>query len=149
MKPFLILFSLLILCFSCKKDDTDYAAIDKQIIEKYIQDNNLTASSTAEGIYYVVNTPGSSSHPTSASTVKVHYTGYLTDGTVFDQTTGTAVQFNLASTIKGWQIGIPLFGKGGKGKILIPSDYGYGASAIGEIPAHSVLIFDIVLSDFQ
>ncbi|MBK7214713.1 MAG: FKBP-type peptidyl-prolyl cis-trans isomerase [Bacteroidales bacterium] len=40
-------------------------------------------------------------------------------------------------------------GKGGKGKILIPSDYGYGASAIGEIPAHSVLIFDIVLSDFQ
>lgn len=114
MKPFLILCSLIVLCFACSKDDTDYAAIDKQIIEKYIQDKGLTASSTAEGIYYVVTKAGSSSHPTSTSTVKVHYTGYLTDGTVFDQTTGTAVQFNLASTIRGWQIGIPLFGKGAR-----------------------------------
>ena len=81
-------------------------------------------------------------------TVKVHYKGYLTDGSVFDETSGNAREFALYSVIEGWQIGIPLFGKGGKGKLFIPSDYGYGGSSTDEIPAHSVLIFDIVLSDF-
>ncbi len=143
----LFLAGILTLLVACKKDD-DYAAIDKQIIEEYIAAHNLTASSTAEGIYYVIDVAGGSTHPTPYSIVKVHYKGYLTDGTVFDQTTGTSVEFELYSVIRGWQIGIPLFGKGGKGKLLVPSDYGYGASAYGDIPAHSVLIFDIVLSDF-
>ncbi len=148
MKKLLLLAGLLVILGSCKKD-VDYAALDKKTIEDYIAAHGLTAQSTAEGVYYVVDLPGSSLHPTSTSTVKVHYKGYLTDGTVFDQTSGTAVSFSLSSVIKGWQIGFPLFGKGGKGKLLIPSDLGYGSQAMSTIPAHSVLIFDIVLSDFN
>jgi FKBP-type peptidyl-prolyl cis-trans isomerase FkpA len=150
MKKLIFLAGLLIIVGACKKDESvDYAAIDKQIILDYIAAHNLTASSTTEGIYYVVDTPGGNTHPTAYSTVKIHYKGYLTDGTVFDQTeSGIAATFSLPYTIKGWQIGIPLFGKAGKGKLLIPSDYAYGGDSYPKIPAHSVLIFDIVLSDF-
>jgi len=148
-KPILYLATLLIiLSFTACGKEEDYLARDKQIIEDYLKEKGLTASSTSEGIYYVIDNPGGSDHPNVYSTVKVHYKGYLTDGTVFDQTSGSAATFNLSSTIAGWQIGIPKFGKGGKGKLLIPSDYAYGSQATTDIPAHSVLIFDIVLSDF-
>jgi len=150
MRNLLLLSFVVALFGACTKvDDTDYAARDTKIIEDYIAEHGYTASSTPEGIYYVVDNPGGNSHPNTASYVKVHYKGYLTDGTVFDQTDGTAVSFYLYNTIKGWQIGIPLFGKGGKGKLFIPSDYAYGSSSTDDIPAHSVLIFDIVLSDFD
>lgn len=142
----LLLFGMISL-FSCKKEE-DYLSRDKQIIEDYLKAHSLQASSTPEGIYYVIDNPGSNDHPSLYSTVKVHYKGYLTDGTVFDQTNGTAATFKLYQTLTGWQIGIPVFGKGGKGKLLIPSDYAYGGAATDEIPSHSVLIFDIVLSDF-
>jgi FKBP-type peptidyl-prolyl cis-trans isomerase FkpA len=131
----------------CDKEE-DFLARDRQIIEDYLEEKGLTASSTAEGIYYVVDNAGGSDHPDVYSTVKVHYKGYLMDGTVFDQTSGNAATFSLSSTIRGWQIGIPKFGKGGKGKLLIPSDYGYGSQSSADIPARSVLVFDIVLSDF-
>jgi len=149
MKQLIFLAGLMMILGACKKDTVDYGARDKKTIEDYIAAHSLTASSTSEGIYYTIDTPGGSSHPTINSTIKIHYKGYLTDGTVFDQsTTSNPVSFALSSVIRGWQIGIPLFGKGGKGKLLIPSDYGYGATSHTNIPAHSVLIFDIVLSDF-
>lgn len=143
----LALATLILTIGSCSKEE-DYAARDKQIIEDYLASKGLTATATPEGIYYLIENAGGSDHPTVYSTVKVHYKGYLTDGTVFDQTSGTAASFTLANTISGWQIGIPKFGKGGKGKLFIPSDYGYGSTSTDDIPAHSVLIFDIVLSDF-
>ncbi|HOW30135.1 MAG TPA: FKBP-type peptidyl-prolyl cis-trans isomerase [Bacteroidales bacterium] len=147
MKQLLFLASLLLLFTSCKKEE-DYAANDKKAIEKYIADHGLTAQSTASGLYYVIETPGSSNHPTISSSVAVRYTGYLTNGTQFDSSNGKTVSFALREVILGWQEGIPLFGKGGKGKLLIPSDLGYGADAVGSIPAHSVLIFDIELVGF-
>jgi len=47
--------------------------------------------------------------------------------------------------IQGWQIGLPYFSEGGSGKLLIPSELGYGSQKAGDIPANSVLIFDIQL----
>jgi len=150
MKRLIFLAGLITVFGACKKENSvDYAARDKKIIEDYITANSLTASSTPEGIYYVIDNPGDGNHPTVNSVVKLHYKGYLTNDTVFDQTvSGATTTLALTYVIKGWQIGIPLFGKGGKGKLLIPSDYGYGAQSYPKIPAHSVLIFDIVLSDF-
>jgi FKBP-type peptidyl-prolyl cis-trans isomerase FkpA len=150
MKNLLILLSLVLVLGACKKEDKvdDHLEQDKKIIEDYIAAHNLTALSTSEGIYYVIDTPGGTDHPNLNSTVKVHYKGYLTDGTVFDQTEGSPATFPLSNMITGWQIGIPLFGKGGKGKLLIPSYYAYGSQSFTNIPAYSVVIFDIVLSDF-
>jgi FKBP-type peptidyl-prolyl cis-trans isomerase FkpA len=62
---------------------------------------------------------------------------------------GDKVEFPLYQLIEGWQIGIPKFGKGGKGKLLVPSRLGYGSSDRGSIPANSTLIFDIELLDWK
>jgi FKBP-type peptidyl-prolyl cis-trans isomerase FkpA len=147
MKRLLFLAVLVTFISSCNKEE-DYLANDKKTIEQYIAENGLTAQSTSSGLYYVIETPGGTTHPTVSSSVSVKYTGYLVDGTQFDSSNGKTVSFALSEVIVGWQEGIPLFGKGGKGKLLIPSDLGYGAYQVGTIPAHSVLIFDIELINF-
>jgi FKBP-type peptidyl-prolyl cis-trans isomerase FkpA len=135
--------------FSCKKKKiSSQAKEDEKIITDYIAANNLNANATGSGLYYVITTQGTGAQPNSASTVTVKYKGYLKDGTVFDQSVNGAT-FSLGSVIKGWQEGIPYFKKGGKGMLLIPSALGYGAQATGNIPANSVLIFDIDLVDVK
>jgi FKBP-type peptidyl-prolyl cis-trans isomerase len=81
----------------------------------------------------------------------VHYLGTLINGKKFDSSydRGEASEFPLSDVIKGWQIGIPLFGRGGKGKLIVPPFLGYGSRAVGNIPANSILIFDIDLQDFK
>lgn len=146
MKYFLLSAIILFTTNSCrKKDKVDYAAVDEQTIQKYINDNKLNATATGSGLYYVMTSVGAGVNPNINSNVTVKYTGYLTDGTIFDQTTNIGATFSLNGVIKGWQEGIPLFKKGGKGKLLIPSALGYGSQATGKIPANSVLIFDIDL----
>lgn len=149
MKKLLLLLPVaaLMCLMSCSKEE-DYAAKDKKTIEKYVADHGLTAQSTSSGVYYVIEKPGDAAHPTLSSTVTVKYTGYLTNGLEFDSSDGKAVSFALSGVITGWQIGIPLFGKGGKGTLLIPSDLGYGSYYMGTIPPHSVLIFDVELVGF-
>ncbi len=133
--------------FSCKKKNIiSQEQADENIINKYISDNNLNATATGSGLYYVIETQGTGAQPTSKSDIIVKYRGYLTDGTQFDQNS-TGFATNLSSVVKGWQEGLPYFKKGGKGKLLIPSALGYGANATGSIPANSVLIFDIELVD--
>lgn len=143
-----ILFCLLIvLSFStCKKKNTvDQKAKDEEVITNYISDNKLSAKATGTGLYYVIDTQGTGTQPSSTSTVRVNYKGYLTNGTVFDQSSGIGFTTELKAVIKGWQEGIPYFKKGGKGILLIPSALGYGSQAQSKIPANSVLIFDIDL----
>tara|TARA_Y200000002_G_C22559629_1_gene611875 strand:- start:347 stop:802 length:456 start_codon:yes stop_codon:yes gene_type:complete len=140
-------FSILIICFvSCNKSK-DYTQIDEDIIQQYISDNNLNAVATGSGLYYVINNPGIGDTPTIYSNVTVAYTGSLTDGTIFDESTSSGVTFPLSNVIQGWQEGIPLFSEGGSGILLIPSALGYGSQAVSSIPANSVLIFDVSLID--
>jgi FKBP-type peptidyl-prolyl cis-trans isomerase FkpA len=141
--PFLLLAFTSLLFWSCK----DKSDMDK--IEAYLADNNLTATATASGLYYIITQEGTGDHPNLLSSVTVRYKGYLLDGTVFDQTTGNqTVTFPLANLIQGWQEGIPLLKKGGKGTFFCPSDLGYGSQQVGSIPPNSVLIFEIELVDF-
>lgn len=151
MKNSILSVLVLTLFFSaCKKEETvDQKAIDEGIITQYIADNNLTATATGSGLYYVMSTVGTGAQPNSSSNVTVVYKGYLTDGNVFDQSKASGISFNLSGVIKGWQEGIPYFKVGGKGKLLIPSGLAYGANAQANIPANSVLIFDITLLDVK
>jgi len=81
--------------------------------------------------------------------VSMYYTGYLTDGTVFDSnTSGTGFQFNLGTgeVIQGWDIGVAGMKEGGKRRLIIPAELGYGAQgAGGVIPPNAQLIFDVEL----
>ena len=115
-------------------------------IEDYLAEKNLTAQKTDDGLYYIIDVPGNEIKPKLNSDVKVIYKGYLTNGTVFDEKT-TAIEFNLSQVIAGWTRGIPLFGEGGKGKLIIPPSLGYGDTENGTIPANSILVFDIELVD--
>ena len=141
---FLIVWSVT----SCKpKKTVDQPAVDEQIITQYISDHKLNAKATGTGLYYVIINPGTGSRPVASSNVTVNYKGYLSNGSVFDQSNSSGVSFGLSNVIQGWQEGIPQFKKGGKGILLIPSALGYGASAQSSIPANSVLIFDVELLD--
>jgi len=149
----LLLLTLGIFLFvSCKKElsPEEQLQYDLDQIKQYLTDKNLTASSTNSGLHYIITTEGTGGNPSANSTVTVKYKGYLLDGTVFDQTSGTSTAtFPLSNLIQGWQKGIPLLKTGGKGTFLIPSYLGYGSSQIGTIPANSVLIFEIELVKYQ
>ena len=67
---------------------------------------------------------------------------------MFDENTA-GVEFRLGGLIAGWQIGLQKYKKGTKGKLLIPSGYGYGPSGQGSIPGNAVLIFDIEMVSFK
>eukprot|EP00695_Tsukubamonas_globosa_P002756 TRINITY_DN395_c0_g1_i1.p1 TRINITY_DN395_c0_g1~~TRINITY_DN395_c0_g1_i1.p1 ORF type:complete len:137 (-),score=44.11 TRINITY_DN395_c0_g1_i1:40-450(-) len=81
----------------------------------------------------------------SGDSIKVHYTGKLMDGTVFDSSVerGQPFSFKLGQgmVIKGWDQGLLGACVGEKRKLVIPPNMGYGDRATGKIPANSVLIF--------
>lgn len=135
---------------SCKKKKViDQAAADENTITKYLSDNKLTATATGSGLHYTITTQGTGIQPSINSFITVNYKGYLTNGTIFDQSSTGGFSSSLTTVIKGWQEGIPLFKKGGKGKLFIPSALGYGTAGSGSIPGNAVLIFDIELLDVK
>lgn len=113
--------------------------------------NGVTGTLHPSGMYYEIVAPGGTAKPTSTSRVYVRYVGKTFDGKIFDQQQSAAnTGFQLFNLIRGWQIGIPLIGKGGFIKLVIPSSLGYGCTGAGEdIPANAPLYFDIELVDFQ
>lgn len=146
MKTLLPFLFLSLVIGSCNKEKHQ-AKKDKKEIEKYLKDKGLTAQSTESGLYYIIDVPGTGTQPSVTSDVTVKYKGYLTTSYVFDESVSSGATFNLSQVIKGWQEGIPLFKEGGKGKLLIPSALGYGDNAKSNIPANSVLIFEVELLD--
>jgi len=86
-------------------------------------------------------------------TISAHYVGKLTNGQVFDSSLdrGTPIQFVLGvgQVIRGWDEGLVGMRVGGKRILTIAPDFGYGAQAVGAIPANSVLIFEVELVDLK
>jgi len=120
-----------------------------QQITKYLAEKGINAKKQASGLYVFVEEEGSTEKPATSDYVTLFYKGYTLDGTVFDGTESDPVNFPLFSLIPGWQEGIPHFGKGGKGKLIIPSNLAYGDRQSGDIAPNSVLVFDIEVVDFS
>ena len=100
------------------------------------------------GVMYRVLEEGSGiKKPTPRSIVYVHYTGRLIDGTVFDTTEGNQLPalFMVGELIMGWQIVLTRMHEGDKWEVYIPAKWGYGATKMDDIPAHSTLIFELKL----
>jgi FKBP-type peptidyl-prolyl cis-trans isomerase FkpA len=141
-------FGLMAGCIPDPISAEDQLKTDIKKIEAYLDENGLVAQSTASGLHYIIEEPGTGGNPSKEDEVTVHYKGYFFDGGVFDETTTSPITFPLGDVILGWQEGIPLFQKGGKGKLFIPSGLAYGPSGQGQIPPRTPLIFDVELVDF-
>jgi FKBP-type peptidyl-prolyl cis-trans isomerase len=103
---------------------------------------------TGSGLQYEVIREGNGPKPAATDTVRVHYEGTLTDGTVFDSSysRGEPIEFPLDGVIPGWTEGLQLMGEGAKYRLVIPSDLGYGPQgAGGQIPPYATLIFEVEL----
>ena len=87
----------------------------------------------------------------AGDTITVHYTGTLADGTEFDSSVGgDPITFSLDGVIQGWQEGIPGMQPGGKRRLIIPSELGYGDAGFGDlIPPGAELTFDVELISIQ
>jgi FKBP-type peptidyl-prolyl cis-trans isomerase len=110
------------------------------------------AKKTASGLAYRVLSDGTgTSHPTAASSVTVHYSGWTTDGKMFDSsvTRGQPAQFGLGNVIKGWTEGVQLMTKGEKVRFWIPGPLAYGDKPNRPGAPAGMLVFDIELIDFQ
>ena len=146
MKSYLYLIASVVFFISCStKTDSNFEPETEADIIQYIEDNNLNATRSNSGLYYVINNEGTGARPTSTSNVRVAYKGYFLDGVVFDESDSNGISFGLNQVIQGWTEGITYFREGGNGILLIPYQLGYGESGRGSIPGGSVLIFDVRL----
>lgn len=107
---------------------------------------------TASGLAYVDLVPGKGAAPTPGKVVTVHYTGWLVNGTKFDSSVdrGEPFKFTIGAgqVIPGWDEGVMSMKVGGKRKLIIPPQLGYGsAGAGGVIPPNATLIFEVELLD--
>ena len=118
--------------------------------EKFLAENKGKSgvTTTESGLQYEVVKMGNGPKPTSESTVKVHYTGTLIDGTEFDSSIkrNEPAQFPVSGVIAGWTEALQLMPVGSKFKLYIPQNRAYGENGAGDvIKPYSTLIFDVEL----
>lgn len=119
--------------------------------EAFLAENGKksTVVTTQSGLQYEVINTGNGAKPKSTDKVKVHYTGMLTDGKVFDSSVerNEPAVFGVTQVIKGWQEALQLMQVGDKWKVFIPQNLAYGARGAGggEIPGYAALVFEVEL----
>lgn len=122
-------------------------AVNKQKEAKFLAENQKKDSVqvTESGLQYIIRAAGNDVKPSAEDTVFVHYKGTLTDGTTFDESPKTAegTRMLLNRVIKGWTEGLQLIGEGGKIRLFVPSELGYGENGTHGIEPNSTLIFDV------
>ncbi|MDX1986454.1 MAG: FKBP-type peptidyl-prolyl cis-trans isomerase [Candidatus Obscuribacter sp.] len=105
---------------------------------------------TSSGLKFKDLKKGDGARPQTGQTVVVHYTGWLTNGQKFDSSLDRGEPFTFAigkgNVIKGWDEGVKGMHIGGKRRLVIAPQLGYGASGAGEaIPPNATLVFEVEL----
>ena len=154
-----------------KKSQTDVEKYKPQIIQKYQEDaKKISAKREAEqqecltnfqkekgvktldnGAMIKLSRPGKGKNPKADSTVKVHYTGTLIDGTQFDSSRDRAEAFKtrLTDVIGCWTKAVQQMKPGARAQVVCPPDTAYGNRPVGQIPPNSALIFDVELLEVE
>jgi len=142
-----------------EKETKNEEARQAKSVEDYMNSKGLKGIKTKNGAYVILDNPGDASlKADSGKQASIKYKGYLMSDsskvfdTNFDSSKGHTepieVVVGISQVIPGWHDALPYFGKGGSGKILIPSFLGYGPQGRQpEIPGNSNLIFDIQVLD--
>ncbi len=131
-------------------------SVDDKELQQYFAQKGIKPMKTAGGVYYTVEKPGSGESLKPGQQITMNYTGMLMDGTPFDSNVDPKFshvqpfQFALGTgqVIRGWDEGVAMFKKGGKGVLYIPSALAYGANSPSPaIPANSILMFEVEVVD--
>ncbi len=139
--------------YAVKQAESSKAAEgNKKIGTAFLTENKTKSGvvTTESGLQYSVEKEGTGAKPTPSDKVKVHYTGKLLDGKVFDSSVerGQPAEFGVTQVIKGWTEALQLMTIGSKYKLYIPSDLAYGDRGAGaDIGPGATLIFDVELLD--
>lgn len=117
---------------------------------KFLEENKTRegVSTTESGLQFSVINQGEGAIPARTDRVRVHYTGRLIDGTVFDSSVqrGQPAEFPVSGVIPGWIEALTLMPVGSKWELYIPSSLAYGERGAGaSIPPHSTLVFEVEL----
>ena len=129
----------------------EIAKVQSKEGELFLADNGKRPEvvTTESGLQYEILNKGDGAIPTSTDKVKVHYTGTLINGDVFDSSIarGEPTTFGVAQVISGWTEALLLMPVGSKWKVFIPQDLAYGPRGAGggEIPPYATLIFEMEL----
>lgn len=130
-----------------RREHQQAMAVDGQ---KYLDQNRERegVNSTESGLQFRVLTQGEGAIPARKDRVRVHYTGKLIDGSVFDSSVarGEPAEFPVSGVIPGWIEALTLMPVGSKWELTIPQNLAYGERGAGaSIPPFSTLIFDVEL----
>src|SRR5262249_44261261 len=121
----------------------------EQSAKKEITVNDANAVTTPSGLKYVDLVQGKGDEAKSGQTVDVNYTVWLTNGTKFDSSydAGQPISFKLGAglVVQGWDEGIAGMKVGGKRKLIIPPDLGYGSRGKGPVPPNAIMVFEVEL----
>lgn len=140
----LLLFLALFIIAAC----SDGTESEKADIQNYLNNLGWIATDTA-GVYVVVENPGSADRPTESSIVEMAYTARYLDDTVFDESPpDQTIKIKLSTAINGLKFGLSLFGKEGKGTIIVPSALGYGNNPPFGVKKDAVLIYTVHVVNF-
>ncbi len=125
-------------------------AANREAGKKFLAENGKKSSvkTTASGLQYEVLAEGTGKQPAQSDKVRVHYTGKLLDGKVFDSSVARnePAEFGLNQVIAGWTEGVALMKEGAKYRFYIPDNIAYGERGAGAaIPPGATLIFDVEL----
>lgn len=144
-------FCLLLAVIGCKTYSDDDKSTFDQKIESYIQKHHLKGFKQSDsGLYYHIIEEGDGEYIKLTDEVAFTYEGKLLNGQIFDgQNKRNPVKFNVSALIEGWKETMLYLKKGGKAKIIVPPQLGYGDYDLDKIPANSILYFTIEVKDVK
>ncbi len=145
----------LLLVGGCLSDPTSSSSPSNPATETYaaaLGVNIPAMTKINDNLYYQDLVVGTGAEAMNGKTLGMTYTGWLANGTKFDSNVGgAAFSFKLGSgmVIPGWDLGVAGMKVGGKRRLVIGSNLGYGPQGTGPIPANATLVFDVELKSAQ
>lgn len=157
VKRFLWIVAIAVVAASCMNDDgTGYVPPtledELSILNEYIdtlESRGYNVDTTDMGVYYVIDSIGEGEFPVDGDTCTVKYTGFFTDGQIFDSSGNNTIDVVLGeqTVIPGWEDGLKVFRKNSEGHLIIPSELAYGSNGYASVPPYTTLIFKIEMVD--